>query len=149
LRAVLQKVTSAKVTVDNEITGQIDKGLAVLIGVTHTDTEKDAEWLAGKIEGLRIFEDEADKLNLSVKDVGGKVLLVSQFTLFGDARKGRRPSFTAAASPEKANELYLKCGQLLEKMGLEVEYGQFRAHMELSLTNEGPVTILLDSEKLF
>ncbi|HOO33104.1 MAG TPA: D-aminoacyl-tRNA deacylase [Thermotogota bacterium] len=149
MRAVLQKVTSAKVTVDNEITGQIDKGLAVLIGVTHTDTEKDAEWLAGKIEGLRIFEDEADKLNLSVKDVGGKVLLVSQFTLFGDARKGRRPSFTAAASPEKANELYLKCGQLLEKMGLEVEYGQFRAHMELSLTNEGPVTILLDSEKLF
>lgn len=149
MRAVLQKVTKAKVTVGGEITGEIDKGLTVLLAVTHTDNEKDAEWIANKIAGLRIFEDDEDKLNLSVKDIEGKILLVSQFTLFADARKGRRPSFSSAASPEKANELYLKCGKLLENSGLKVEYGRFRAHMELSLTNEGPVTILLDSEKLF
>ncbi len=149
MRAVLQKVKNAKVTVDGEITGEIEHGLAVLLGVTHSDTETDAEWIAKKIEGLRIFEDEEDKLNLSVKDINGKVLLVSQFTLFADARKGRRPSFSSAASPEKANELYLKCGKMLENTGLEVAYGKFRAHMDLSLTNEGPVTILLDSEKLF
>jgi D-tyrosyl-tRNA(Tyr) deacylase len=149
LRAVLQKVTKAEVLVEGKTVGKIDKGLAILFGVTHTDTEKDAEWIAKKIEGLRIFEDENDKLNLSVRDIEGEILLVSQFTLFADARKGRRPSFSSAASPEKANELYKACGKILENMGLKVAYGQFRAHMELSLTNDGPVTILLDSEKLF
>ncbi len=149
MRAVIQKVKEAKVHVDGEITGSIKKGFAVLLGVTHSDDEKDAQWISSKIAGLRIFEDEHDKLNLSIKEIGGKVLLVSQFTLFADARKGRRPSFSAAAEPVLAKSLYCKCGEMLKAKGIEVEYGRFQEHMALSLVNDGPVTILLDSEKLF
>lgn len=149
MRAVVQKVKKAKVEVDGEITGQINEGLAVLLGVTHQDNESDAQWIASKIAGLRIFEDDDQKLNLSVKDINGKVLLISQFTLFADARKGRRPSFTAAAGLEQAKKLYLVCGEMITNKGIEVEYGKFQEHMMFSLVNEGPVTILLDSEKIF
>ncbi|MEA1884304.1 MAG: D-aminoacyl-tRNA deacylase [Thermotogota bacterium] len=149
MRAVVQKVKKAKVEVDGEITGQINKGLAVLLGVTHQDNVNDAQWIASKISGLRIFEDDDQKLNLSVKDIDGKVLLISQFTLYADARKGRRPSFTAAAGLEQAKELYLACGEMITNKGIKVEYGKFQEHMMFSLVNDGPVTILLDSEKLF
>ncbi|MFW6263012.1 MAG: D-aminoacyl-tRNA deacylase [Thermotogota bacterium] len=149
MRAIIQKVKEAKVEVDGEITGSIQEGLAVLLGVTHQDQAGDAQWMASKITGLRIFEDDNLKLNRSVKDIGGKVLLISQFTLYADARKGRRPSFTAAASVEQAKELYLKCGDMIKGEGITVEYGKFQAHMLFSLVNDGPVTILLDSEKLF
>ncbi len=149
MRAVIQKVKEAKVEVDGIITGTIDEGLAVLLGVTHQDVKQDAQWIASKISGLRIFEDENQKLNLSVKEIKGRVLLISQFTLYADARKGRRPSFTAAAAPEQARELYLACGKMIEQEGIEVAYGKFQEHMLFSLVNEGPVTILLDSEKLF
>lgn len=149
MRAVIQKVKNAKVEVDGEITGMIDVGLAVLLGVTHQDKDKDAQWIAKKIIGLRIFEDDNQKLNFSVKDIGGKILLISQFTLYADARKGRRPSFSAAAGVEQAKELYLLCGEMIKTEGVEVEYGKFQEHMLFSLVNDGPVTILLDSEKLF
>ena len=149
MRAVIQKVKHAKVEVDGELTGCIDVGLAILLGVTHQDEERDAQWIASKVTGLRIFEDNNQKLNLSVKEVGGKVLLISQFTLYADARKGRRPSFTSAAGAEQAKELYLSCGDKIKKEGVDVEYGRFQEHMMFSLVNDGPVTILLDSEKLF
>lgn len=149
MRAVVQKVKKAKVEVNGEITGRINEGLAILLGVTHQDKESDAQWIASKISGLRIFEDGNQKLNLSVKDIKGKVLLISQFTLYADARKGRRPSFTAAAGLEQAKELYLVCGEMIKSEGIEVEYGKFQEHMMFSLVNDGPVTILLDSEKLF
>ena len=149
MRAVIQKVKNAKVEVDGIITGSIEKGLAVLLGVTHQDQNSDAQWIASKIAGLRIFEDENQKLNLSVKDINGKVLLISQFTLYADARKGRRPSFSAAAGLEQAKNLYLVCGEMIQSEGIEVAYGKFQEHMSFSLINDGPVTILLDSEKLF
>src|SRR6056297_1692342 len=149
MRAVIQKVKKAKVEVDGAITGQINEGLAVLLGVTHQDNESDAQWIASKIVGLRIFEDDDQKLNLSLKDINGKVLLISQFTLYADARKGRRPSFSAAAGIEQAKALYLACGEMMEREKLDVEYGRFQEHMIFSLVNDGPVTILLDSEKLF
>ncbi len=149
MRAVVQKVKSAKVEVAGEISGMINEGLAVLLGVTHHDDQRDAVWMASKIVGLRIFEDNDQKLNLSIKDIGGKVLLVSQFTLYADARKGKRPSFTAAAGAEQAKDLYLTCGKMIENEGILVEYGRFQEHMSFSLVNDGPVTILLDSEKLF
>ena len=149
MRAVVQKVKKARVEVDGEITGSIEAGLAILLGVTHQDQKSDAQWIASKIAGLRIFEDDKQKLNLSVKDICGKVLLISQFTLYADARKGRRPSFTAAAGLEQAQKLYLTCGEMIQNEGIEVEYGKFQEHMEFSLINDGPVTILLDSEKLF
>jgi len=149
MRAVIQRVTEAAVHVDEGITGSIENGLTVLLGVKETDTERDIDWIAGKIAGLRIFNDEDGKLNLSVKDVGGSVLLVSQFTLLGDARKGRRPSYKEAAGPEKAYDYYQKCGEALQANGLRVEWGRFQAHMRVSLVNDGPVTILLDSEKEF
>jgi len=149
MRAVIQKVERAKVEVEGEITGRIHKGLAVLLGVTHQDDEKDAQWMASKIVGLRIFEDAQQKLNLSVKDIQGKVLLISQFTLYADARKGRRPSFTAAARADQAKDLYLACGAMIKNEGIDVEYGKFQEHMMFSLVNDGPVTILLDAEKLF
>jgi len=149
MRAVIQKVKKARVEVDGEITGSIEAGLAILLGVTHQDQKSDAQWIASKIAGLRIFEDDKQKLNLSVKDICGKVLLISQFTLYADARKGRRPSFTAAAGLEQAQKLYLTCGEMIQNEGIEVEYGKFQEHMEFSLINDGPVTILLDSEKLF
>lgn len=149
MRAVVQRVKKSSVTVDSQITGKIDKGLMALIGVEEGDTEKDAAYIADKITGLRIFEDEEGKMNLSVKDIGGDVLAVSQFTLLGDVRKGKRPSFTAAAAPEEANELYRKVVEEIKKNGLHVEEGVFRADMLVEIYNDGPVTILLDSNKLF
>ena len=149
MRAVIQKVSQSSVTVQGEVTGQIEQGLLVLLGVTHDDTQQDARYLAEKIANLRIFEDGADKLNLSVKDVGGAVLSVSQFTLYGDCRKGRRPSFTEAARPEQATVLYEQFNCFLEAEGVTVQTGRFQTHMEVALVNDGPVTILLDSKKNF
>ena len=149
MRAVVQRVTEADVTVDNKKTGAIQQGLVVFLGVEDNDTEADAAYMADKISGLRIFEDENEKLNLSVKDVSGKILAVSQFTLLGDVRKGKRPSFSHAAHPEEANRLYRYFIDLVKKENIEVEEGIFRADMMVRIYNDGPVTILLDSRKLF
>lgn len=149
MRAVVQKVAQSRVTVEQEVTGEIQQGLMVLLGVTHDDTEQDARYMAEKIANLRIFEDAEEKLNLSVKDIGGAVLSVSQFTLYGDCRKGRRPSFTEAARPEYANALYEQFNLFLELEGVPVQTGRFQTHMMVELTNDGPVTILLDSKKNF
>ena len=149
MRAVVQRVDKADVTVDGEVTGSVKKGLLVLLGVADGDTEKDLQYMVDKVTGLRIFEDDADKMNLSVKDVGGELLVVSQFTLCGDARKGKRPSFDKAAKPDLANAYYEKFVELCRAQGLQVETGVFRAHMLVGLVNNGPVTILLDSTKLF
>ncbi|WP_068615852.1 D-aminoacyl-tRNA deacylase [Paenibacillus tuaregi] len=146
MRVVLQRCKMAKVTVAGETVGSIGPGLMLLVGFTHEDTEKDAAYLADKIAGLRIFEDEAGKMNLSVQDIGGgAVLSVSQFTLYGDCRKGRRPNFMAAARPEEATLLYNRFNELLADTGLHVETGQFGADMDVELTNWGPVTIILES----
>lgn len=149
MRAVVQRVRNASVQVGKNQVGAVDNGLLVFLGVTHNDTEDDAKYLADKIAGLRIFEDSDDKLNLSVQDVGGSVLSVSQFTLFGDCRRGRRPSFTEAAPPAQGDALYEAFNRYLRDNGLHVETGQFQAHMEVSLINDGPVTMLLDSTKQF
>lgn len=149
MRAVVQRVSSAKVTVNGSTAGQIDRGLLVLLGVTQRDSEADADYLAEKIAGLRIFEDDAGKMNLSVTETGGAVLAVSQFTLFGDVRRGKRPSFDAAARPERARELYEYFVNRIRAIGLICETGRFQEMMRVELVNEGPVTILLDSEKLF
>lgn len=149
MRAVVQRVDKADVTVDGQVTGSVKKGLLVLLGVAEGDTEKDLQYMVDKVTGLRIFEDAADKMNLSVKDVGGELLVVSQFTLCGDVRKGKRPSFDKAAKPELANAYYEKFVVLCREQGLHVETGVFRAHMLVGLVNNGPVTILLDSTKLF
>lgn len=149
MRAVIQRVAEASVTVDQVVTGSIQRGFLVLVGVAGYDEEKDALWIAEKIAGLRVFEDSDEKMNLSLADVEGAVLLVSQFTLFGDCRKGRRPSFVEAARPEKARMLYEKLAINLRQLGLVVETGVFQAHMEVRLLNNGPVTLLLDSRKLF
>jgi D-tyrosyl-tRNA(Tyr) deacylase len=149
MRAVVQRVTRASVKVDNEVTGEIEHGLLVLLGVAQEDTEADADYLAEKIDGLRIFEDDADKMNLSVADAGGAVLAVSQFTLFGDVRRGKRPSFDAAARPDRAKELYQYFVERIRASGLRCEVGRFQAMMDVELVNSGPVTILLDSKKLF
>ena len=149
MRAVIQRVNKSSVTVDGETVGKIGPGLMVLIGVEEDDTEKDAEYIAEKTASLRIFEDDQDKMNLSVIDVGGEVLAVSQFTLLADARKGRRPGFTKAAHPETADLLYRKTIDHMKCMGIHVEEGVFRTHMVVDISNDGPVTILLDSRKLF
>jgi len=149
MRAVVQRVSKASVTVDDVITGEIGLGLLVLVGVSTTDTIEDAEYLADKIAGLRIFEDADGKMNRSVIDAGGAVLAVSQFTLYGDVRRGRRPSFDDAARPERARELYDLFVAQIRARGLRCETGQFQAIMSVSLVNEGPVTVLLDSSKLF
>ena len=149
MRCVVQRVSEAYVTVDGQETGRLEKGLCALIGVEVGDTEKDAVYMAGKIVKLRIFEDENDKMNLSVKDVQGGVLAVSQFTLLGDARGQNRPGFTQAERPERANELYEFCCAEMRKLGVPVENGVFRTHMMVHLVNDGPVTILLDSHKNF
>lgn len=149
MRAVVQRVSRAQVRVDGRITGEIGAGLMVLLGVAVDDTESDAEQIASKIAGLRVFEDDAGLMNRSVHETGGGVLLVSQFTLHGDARKGRRPSFITAAREELARPLYERVGTLLEREGLHVRYGEFGAHMDVELVNDGPVTILLDSKRLF
>ena len=149
MRAVVQRVQEASVTVGESEVGRIGGGLAVLVGVGEDDTDKDVRYLSRKIAGLRIFEDSAGKMNLSVLDTGGSVLLVSQFTLYGDCRKGRRPSFTSAASPDRAQELYEDLADALRERGLEVETGEFQAEMKVQLVNDGPVTLLLDSQKTF
>jgi len=149
MRAVVQRVIKADVTVEEKVTGSIEKGLVVLLGVEEEDGEGDAAYLAEKIAGLRIFEDEEGKMNLSVKDVGGALLAVSQFTLFGDCRKGKRPSFIKAARPEKANELYRRFVALCGEQELHVEEGIFQAEMLVKIHNDGPVTILIDSKKVF
>jgi D-aminoacyl-tRNA deacylase len=149
MRAVVQRVSRASVTVDGQIVGNIERGLLVLLGVTHADTEAAADYLAEKIVGLRIFEDDAGKMNFSVADVGGAVLAVSQFTLYGDARKGKRPSFDDAARPEQARKLYEYFVERVRALGLRCETGRFQEMMQVELVNDGPVTILLDSEKSF
>lgn len=148
MRAVVQRVTSASVTVEGRVVGSIEKGYLVLLGIEEDDGEKDVAYICEKLAGLRIFEDEAGKMNLSVEDVGGAILLVSQFTLLGDARHGRRPSFIKAARPEKAVPLYEAAAAKLRE-SVKVETGEFGAHMLVELTNDGPVTILLESKRLF
>jgi D-aminoacyl-tRNA deacylase len=149
MRAVVQRVSSASVSVEGKIVGEIGHGLLVLLGIAATDTAADAAYLAEKIAGLRIFEDPAGKMNLSISDIGGAVLAVSQFTLLGDVRRGKRPSFDDAARPEQARELYEAFVAQIRRHGLRCETGQFQATMSVSLVNEGPVTILLDSAKSF
>jgi D-tyrosyl-tRNA(Tyr) deacylase len=149
MRAVVQRVSRAKVTVNGETTGEIGLGLLVLLGVGQEDTEADANYLAEKIAGLRIFEDNDSKMNRSVQDVGGSVLAVPQFTLYGDVRRGKRPSFDAAASPDPARRLYEFFVQQIQAAGLRCETGRFQEMMSVELVNEGPVTILLDSRKMF
>jgi D-aminoacyl-tRNA deacylase len=149
VRAIVQRVSRAQVSVNGEITGQIGLGLMVLLGVGREDTESDAVYLAEKIAGLRVFEDDAGKMNRSVQDVGGSVLAVSQFTLYGDVRRGKRPSFDAAAPPEKARELYGFFVERIRAAGLRCETGRFQEMMQVELVNDGPVTILLDSGKAF
>ena len=145
MRAVVQRVSAARVEVGGEVVGEIDKGLVVLLGVANGDGEREAVWLADKIAGLRIFEDDTGKMNRAVQDVGGSVLVVSQFTLLGDCRKGRRPSFTDAAPPEEADRLYQKFVERVRESGLRVETGVFQARMSVHLINDGPVTLLLDT----
>ncbi|MGB6384706.1 MAG: D-aminoacyl-tRNA deacylase [Terriglobales bacterium] len=149
MRAVVQRVSRAKVTVGEETTGEICLGLLVLLGVGAGDTRSDADYLAEKIIGLRIFEDASGKMNLPVIEVGGALLVVSQFTLYGDVRRGRRPSFDAAAPPEQARELYEYFVEKIRVAGLRCETGRFQETMQVKLVNEGPVTILLDSAKVF
>ncbi|WP_304222741.1 D-aminoacyl-tRNA deacylase [Gracilinema caldarium] len=149
MRAVVQRVSDASVSVDEKTVGAISMGLLVYLGVAAQDTEQDADYLAEKVANLRIFTDEQDKMNRSVQDVGGEILVVSQFTLLADARKGRRPSYSDAAEPEKANQLYLYFVKNLRSRGFTVATGMFQASMQVRYTNEGPVTILLDSTKLF
>lgn len=148
MRAVIQRVRSAQVTVDEQVVGQIERGFLVLVGITHSDGEAEAQMLARKIVGLRIFEDDDGKMNLSLKDIGGAVLAVSQFTLYGDVRKGRRPSFIDAARPEQAEPLYQRFCQLLAAEGAAVAQGVFQAHMQVALVNDGPVTIWMDTKDL-
>lgn len=148
MRAVIQRVASASVEVDDTVVGSIGRGLVVLLGVGRDDTEREAAWLAEKTANLRIFEDADGKMNLSLLDVDGKALVVSQFTLYGDARKGRRPSFTDAAPPEMADQLYTRYVELLRGCGVEVQTGQFRAKMLVRIENDGPVTLILDTTDL-
>lgn len=149
MRAVVQRVTGASVSTEGEVIGKIQKGFMVLLGVGEDDTEDDIKYIADKIIGLRVFEDENGKMNLSIQEVGGEVLLISQFTLYGDCRKGRRPSFDKAGKPEKANELYEKTIQYLRDKGVHTECGKFGADMQVELVNDGPVTLLLESKKQF
>ncbi|MGC8883971.1 MAG: D-aminoacyl-tRNA deacylase [Bryobacteraceae bacterium] len=145
MRAVIQRVSSASVTVDGRVTGAIGPGLLVLLGVGRDDTEQDADTLAEKIITLRVFQDEAGKMNLSLRDTGGSLLVVSQFTLYGDTRKGRRPSFDMAAPPQQARRLYERFVEAARRQGVHVETGVFQAMMSVSLVNEGPVTFLLET----
>lgn len=149
MRAVVQRVTHGKVTVNSEVVGAIGQGLVVLLGVGNGDTVEDARYMADKIVNLRIFEDAGGKMNLSLLDIAGEVLAVSQFTLYGDCRKGRRPGFAEAAPPAEAEELYLKFVDFVQGYGVKVEQGRFRTHMVVDIQNDGPVTLLLDSKKNF
>ncbi len=149
MRTVIQRVKEAEVKVENKAVSRIGKGLLIYLSVGKGDTEKDAQFMAQKLSNLRIFQDSAGKMNLSVQDVGGAVLLVSNFTLHGDCRKGRRPGFDAAEQPKLADQLYEKTAQLIAAEGITVEKGIFGAYMQVSSTNDGPVTFLLDSSRLF
>lgn len=149
MRAVVQRVNQAYVEVEGKVVGKINKGLVIFLGVGQGDTEKDSDYLAEKIAGLRIFEDAKGLMNLSVRDSGGEILSISQFTLYGDCRKGRRPGFSDAASPDKAESLYDYFCEKLEELEIRVEKGVFQAEMRINVDNDGPVTILLDSKKLF
>ncbi|MBE0534657.1 MAG: D-tyrosyl-tRNA(Tyr) deacylase [Phycisphaerae bacterium] len=146
MRAVLQRVSQAYVEADGRITGRIGRGLLVLLGVGKQDTSNDVDWMADKIVGLRIFADENDRMNLSVADIRGGILLISQFTLYGNCRKGKRPSFDAAADPETANRLYEYAIQRIGATGVDVQTGIFAASMQITCTNEGPVTLIIDSK---
>ena len=149
MRAVLQRVSEASVAVDGACAGRIERGWLVLLGVTRGDTDDDSCWMADKVINLRAFEDDQGKMNRSVLEIRGGILVVSQFTLLADCRGGRRPSFTAAADPIEAERLYLHCAGLLAQSGLHVATGIFRAMMQVALVNDGPVTLLLDSHKTF
>ncbi|WP_066892734.1 D-aminoacyl-tRNA deacylase [Clostridium nigeriense] len=149
MRVVVQRVTSSKVIVEDKIVGAINKGLNLLIGISKEDSEEDLVYLRDKIVNLRIFEDENDKMNLSLLDVKGDILAISQFTLYGDCRKGRRPNFMEAEGGERANSLYNKFVELLRETNLKVETGEFGAHMMVDIQNDGPVTLILDSKKSF
>jgi D-tyrosyl-tRNA(Tyr) deacylase len=146
MRAVVQRVTQAHVKIGDEMVGQIDKGLLILLGITHGDTEKDAQWLADKIAGLRIFNDPAEKMNLGLADVQGGMLIVSQFTLYGDCRKGRRPSFIDAADPKIAEPLYEHFANCVRALGIPVATGRFGAMMDVALVNDGPVTLIVETD---
>lgn len=148
MRAVIQKVKKASVSVDNKLVSEIGSGFMILLGVKDTDKEEDIEYIKKKISKLRIFEDDEGKMNLSLKDVGGEILMVSQFTLYGDARKGNRPSFSQSAKADKAEKYYEILINQLKDEGFEVKTGIFQTHMEVSLVNDGPVTIILDSERI-
>lgn len=145
MRIVVQRCKEASVTVDGQVTGAIGPGLMLLVGLTHEDTEQDLKYAADKVAGLRIFEDDQGKMNLSVLETGGAILSVSQFTLYGDCRKGRRPNFMAAARPEQAEPLYNRFNELLREQGLKVETGVFGAMMDVALVNDGPVTLVVES----
>jgi len=147
MRVVVQRSKEACVRVHGEVVGQIAQGLVLLVGITHEDTEQDVRYVADKVAGLRIFEDGQQKMNLSVADVGGQILSISQFTLYGDCRKGKRPNFMAAARPEHAEPLYERFNELLRERGLHVETGRFGAMMDVVLTNWGPVTLIVDSKQ--
>jgi len=149
MRAVVQRVKEAKIEVNGNVVGSVGKGLLVYLGVGRDDSEKDVEFIADKLVHLRIFADQDDKMNLNVLDVGGRILLVSQFTLYGDCRKGRRPGFDSAGEPETARRLYEKTIEAIRQKGISVETGVFAAHMDVTSINNGPVTLLLDSNKLF
>ncbi|WP_053374825.1 D-aminoacyl-tRNA deacylase [Paenibacillus sp. FJAT-27812] len=145
MKVVVQRSKQAKVVIEDETVGAIDFGLVLLVGLTHGDSEADVKWMADKVANLRIFEDESDKMNHSVTDIGGQILSVSQFTLYGDCRKGRRPNFMAAARPEQAEQLYDTFNDTLRSMGLVVATGRFGAMMDVELVNSGPVTLILES----
>jgi len=149
MRCVIQRVNEASVTIDGECVGRIDRGFMILIGVNVDDTDKDLKYMAEKVPNLRIFEDDAGKMNRSLLDVGGEILAVSQFTLYGDARGSRRPSFITAARPEKANPMYEELVAAWRAQGIHVETGRFGADMQVALVNDGPVTLLMDSTKAF
>ncbi|MGM9935913.1 MAG: D-aminoacyl-tRNA deacylase [Candidatus Ornithomonoglobus sp.] len=148
MRAVIQRVTNAGVTVDGNTISRIGHGLLIFLGIGDGDTEADLKYIADKTMGLRIFSDENDKMNLNVSDIGGEILVISQFTLYGDCRKGRRPNFTSSMEPVKANEMYERFIGYLRENGIHVEHGEFGADMKVELLNDGPVTILLDSSKI-